>query len=320
MASRMAGIALGHVAREYPNKLDHVLASDEDALTPRALHPIFFGSFDWHSCVHGWWTLLTLRRLFPNMAEAGAIATLADESFTAEKVGAELAYLDRPLSRGFERPYGWAWLLYLHLEATRQEERWGAELEPLPRAFAKRLGDYLRILTYPIRVGTHFNTAFALVLSLEWADEFDKELASAIRDRSLHWFGADRDCQAWEPGGDEFLSPALIEALCMARAHEALFPIWFEQFLPRVSAREPATLFTPAIVSDRSDGKIAHLDGLNLSRAWCWRGLAALLSPAERAIAEAAADEHLAAAMPHLSGDYMGEHWLASFALLALLT
>jgi Protein of unknown function (DUF2891) len=319
-ASRMASIALGHVAKEYPHKLDHVLLADEDALPPRVLHPIFYGSFDWHSCVHGWWTLLTLRRLFPGIAEADAIGALADESFTPEKVAAELGYLDRPLSRGFERPYGWAWLLYLHLEATRHESRWDSHLEPLALAFAQRLRDYLAILTYPIRVGTHFNTAFALVLSLEWAEAFDPVLMEQIRDRCRHWFGSDRDCQAWEPGGDEFLSPALIEALCMADTHKALFPMWFEQFLPRLAEREPTTLFTPASVSDRSDGKIAHLDGLNLSRAWCWRSLAPRLPVAQRAIAEAAADEHLAAAMPHLSGDYMGEHWLASFALLALLT
>jgi hypothetical protein len=320
LASRMAGIALGHVSQEYPHKLDHVLTSDEDALAPRALHPLFFGSFDWHSCVHGWWTLLMLRRRFPALSEAQAITALANDSFTTEKIAAELAYLDRPLSRGFERPYGWAWLLSLHLEMTRHDEEWGRRIEPLARAFAQRLRDYLAILTYPIRVGTHFNTAFALILSLEWADEFAHELGVDIRDRARHWFGSDRDCQAWEPGGDEFLSPALIEALCMKRTHPALFPIWFEQFLPRLAERKPATLFVPAIVSDRSDGKIAHLDGLNLSRAWCWREIAPLLSEPERSIAGAAADEHLAAAMPHLTGDYMGEHWLASFALLALLS
>jgi hypothetical protein len=169
-------------------------------------------------------------------------------------------------------------------------------------------------------VGTHFNTAFALILSLEWAERFDQELAELIKRRSREWFGNDRDCQAWEPGGDEFLSPALIEALCMARAHRALFPLWFEQFLPRLARHEPATLFTPAVVSDRSDGKIAHLDGLNLSRAWCWRNIAALMEPGERRIAQSAADSHLAAALPHIAGDYMGEHWLASFALLALLS
>jgi hypothetical protein len=306
LAQRMSRIALGHVRQEYPHKLDHVLLGDEDALPPRVLHPIFFGSFDWHSCVHGWWSLLTLHRLFPD----AEIARLADETFTADKVAVELAYLDRELSRGFERPYGWAWLLYLHLEATRHETRWASELEPLARAFAARLHHYLEILTYPIRVGTHFNTAFALILSLEWADAFDPALAELIKARTRDWFAADRDCQAWEPGGDEFLSPALIEALCMKRAHPERFPSWFAEFLPRIADRQPATLFTPAIVSDRSDGKIAHLDGLNLSRAWCWRELG---FPEH-------AEPHLAAALSHLSGDYMGEHWLQSFALLALLS
>jgi hypothetical protein len=310
LASHMARIALGHVRQEYPHKLDQVLLGDEDLAPPRVLHPIFFGSFDWHSCVHGWWTLLTLRRLYPDIAEAEAIRELADDSFTRDKVAAERAYLDRPMSRGFERPYGWAWLLYLHLEAARHDEPWGNELEPLARAFGDRLRDYLQVLTYPIRVGTHFNTAFALILSLEWAEKFDPALAGLICERALHWFGPDRDCQAWEPGGDEFLSSALIEALCMSRTQPADFAAWFAHFLPGVDNRQPASLFEPAIVSDRSDGKIAHLDGLNLSRAWCWRELG---DPEH-------ADPHLAAAMPHLSGDYMGEHWLASFALLALLS
>jgi len=318
-ASHMARIALGHVAKEYAHKLDHVMTCDADVLTPRALHPIFFGSFDWHSCVHGWWTLLTLRRLFPEIPETGEIVELAKVTFTLEKVGVELAYLDRPSSRGFERPYGWAWLLQLHLEATRHKEPWGAELRPLARAFAERLSSYLPVLTYPIRVGTHFNTAFALVLSLEWAERFDLPLAGLIRDRALHWFGADRDCQAWEPGGDEFLSSALIEAMAMSRTHPAEFSAWFSRFLPGLSQRQPATLFDPAIVSDRSDGKIAHLDGVNLSRAWCFRSIAPLLLDPERRVAIAAADEHLDASLAHISGDYMGEHWLASFALLALL-
>jgi hypothetical protein len=315
----MARIALGHVIKEYPHKLDHVLSSDEDALPPRVLHPIFFGSFDWHSCVHGWWTLLTLRRLFPHHEEAAAITELADASFIAENVAAELAYLQRPMNHGFERPYGWAWMLQLHLEATRHGGTWGPALEPLARVFAERLRKYLDVLTYPIRVGTHFNTSFALILSLEWADSFDEPLTHQLRDRARHWFGADRDCQAWEPGGDEFLSSALTEALCMARMEPALFPQWFAEFLPRMSRREPVALYTPAIVSDRGDGKIAHLDGLNLSRAWCWRSIAPLLPSGERAIAQDAADTHLSAALPHIAGDYMGEHWLASFALLALL-
>ena len=310
-AAKFAGIALGHVRKPYPYKMDHVLASDADARPPREFHPIFYGSFDWHSCVHGWWTLLTLRRLSPDMAEAAAIAALADDSFTAEKVVGELAYLDRPTARGFERPYGWGWLLYLHLEASRHGDKaWAAELEPLARAFALRFRDYLGILTYPIRVGTHFNSSFALLLALEWAEANDADLSTLLRDWAADRYGNDRDCQAWEPGGDEFLSSALTEAHLMARVlGDGEFRSWFATFLPRLHQVEPATLFTPVSVSDRSDGKIAHLDGLNLSRAWCWRALGY----------PEYAEPHLAAAMPHVAGDYMGEHWLASFALLALL-
>jgi hypothetical protein len=309
MASQMARIALGHVAKEYPHKLDHVLLGDEDIRTPRDLHPIFFGSFDWHSCVHGWWSLLTMLRLFPQMPEAAHIEQLASASFTPEKVEAERAYLDRPLSAGFERPYGWAWLLQLHLEATRHSR--GAELEPLARAFADRFRHYLQILTYPIRAGTHFNTAFALILALGWAEQFDRELAELMKGRAMDWFSGDRDAQAWEPSGDDFLSPTLTEALLMKRAlSPKQFETWFATFLPRLDQEQPATLFTPATVSDRSDGKIAHLDGLNLSRAWCWRELGH----------PQFAENHLDAALPHLSGDYMGEHWLQSFALLALLS
>jgi len=319
-ASQLAGIVLGHVRKPYPYKMDHVLNSDEDAQPPQHFHPIFYGSFDWHSCVHGWWSLLTLRRIFPQMAEAGRIAKLADDSFTAEKVEVERSYLDRPNSRGFERPYGWGWAMALHQEAARHQDRdWGKNLEPLARAFAERLRDYLAILTYPIRVGTHFNTSFGLLLALGWAEELDPDLAGLIREFARDRYGNDRDCQAWEPGGDEFLSSALIEALCMARTHPAEFAAWFGHFLPSISQRQPATLFDPAIVSDRSDGKIAHLDGLNLSRAWCWRSLAPLL-PEDSQLAYDIAEAHLEASMPHVAGDYMGEHWLATFALLALLT
>mgnify|MGYP003295898492 CR=1 FL=1 len=318
MAERMAGIALGHVTREYPHKLDHVIGGPEDLLSPQALHPIFYGSFDWHSCVHGWWTLLTLRRMFPEMAEAAVIDALAASSFTAEKVAAELAYLNRPSSAGFERPYGWGWLLALHLEATRHEGI-GDTLDPLAKGFASRLAPYLAKLTYPIRTGTHANTSFALILALEWAEAFDAPLAATIRAWASEKFAGDHDCQAWEPGGDEFLSSALTETLLMRRClGDAAFADWFAAFLPRIAVRDPATLFTPATVSDRSDGKIAHLDGLNLSRAWCWRGIAPALPPAERAVALDTADDHLATALPHIAGDYMGEHWLASFALLAL--
>ena len=307
----MARIALGHVTREYPFALQHALGGPEDARPPRELYPIFFGSFDWHSCVHGWWSLLTLRRLVPDMAESLEIEMLADSSFTADKVAVENSYFQRPLSRTFERPYGWAWLLYLHLEASRHDDRrWAANLEPLARTIATHLDRYLPLLTYPIRSGAHFNTAFALVLALEWAERFDPGLAELIGERSRHWFGGDRDAPAWEPSGDDFLSPTLTEALLMRRVLGEEFGDWFGAFLPRLDQRQPVTLFTPATVSDRSDGKIAHLDGLNLSRAWCWRSLGL---PEH-------AEPHLEAALPHLSGHYMGEHWLQSFALLALLS
>ncbi len=318
-ANRFSEIALGHVTKEFPHKLDHVLEGPEDALPPRELHPIFFGSFDWHSCVHGYWLLLRLRRLFPDLPVAGRVEALLDEMLTAQNVQGELSYLDRAYSGGFERPYGWAWILALHAEAQRHEAEYADHLAPLAAAFADRFKSYLPRLTYPIRVGTHFNTAFAMILALEWAEANDQELADHIRERAQNYYGEDRDCQAWEPGGDEFLSSALTEALCMRRALGAeAFRNWFGVFLPRIDRREPESLFKPAFVSDRSDGKIVHLDGTNLSRAWCWRGIAGALAPAMADLARRTADAHLDSSLPHVAGDYMGEHWLATFALLAL--
>ncbi len=320
IAARFAEIALGHVRQEYPHKLDHVMDGPEDVQGPRALHPIFFGSFDWHSCVHGYWLLMRVRRLFPDLPIRSRIDDLFEEMLTPEKVAGEVAYLDRAYSGGFERPYGWAWLLALHAEAQRQDSRsWAEALEPLAHAFADRFSIYLPKLTYPIRTGTHFNTAFAFILALEWAEANDEALAALIRARASYYYGGDRDCPGWEPGGDEFLSSALTEALCMRRIlDEERFRGWFSAFLPRLGEGEPASLFTPAIVSDRSDGKIAHLDGTNLSRAWCWKGIAPSLDPDLREQAERTAQAHLDASLPHVAGDYMGEHWLATFALLAL--
>ncbi|APR87515.1 hypothetical protein A7982_12864 [Minicystis rosea] len=326
LASRFAAIALGHVTREYPNKLDHVLAGPEDAKGPRDLHPIFHGSFDWHSCVHGHWLLARLLRLHPSIPEAARIRDLFDAQLVDEKVRGELAYLNRPTSRGFERPYGWAWLLMLAAELAREDHpearRWSAALAPLGDAFADRLLAFLPRATYPVRGGAHTNTAFALALAHEHAlVTGHARLAEVVTETSRRWYGGDIDCQAWEPSQDDFLSPTLVEAECMRRAlPEAAFRAWLARFLPRAAEGEPATLFRPAIVSDRSDGKIVHLDGLNLSRAWCWRSLANALPERDpmRARALAAADDHLAASLPHVAGDYMGEHWLASFALLAL--
>jgi len=315
-AARFATIALGHVAREFPHKLDHVLNDRSDARRPNALHPVFFGSFDWHSCVHGWWLLLTLRQRFP--ALAARIDPLAATTFTPAKLAVELAYLDRPNSGGFERPYGWAWLLALHGAADGATQ---AALDPLARAFAARFAAFLPRATYPIRTGSHANTAFACVLAHDWAVAHDPALAALVVARIHDWYAGDRDAQGWEPDGDAFLSPVLCEALAMSRILDAGdFIAWFDAFLPHAAAGEPAALFTPAVPSDRADGKIAHLDGLNFSRAWCWRALATKLSSSHPvfAVAHAAADRHIAVSLDHVAGDYAGEHWLATFATLAL--
>ncbi|MGI8402738.1 MAG: DUF2891 domain-containing protein [Gemmatimonadaceae bacterium] len=327
VASKFAKLALSHITREYPNLLYHVLTGPEDVRSPRELHPIFFGSMDWHSCVHGYWLLATILRLYPDNPESAAIRCLLDAQITTAKVQAELEYLDRPLRTIFERPYGWAWLLMLAAELSRHASddgrRWSKTLTPLADAFAIRFSAFLPRATYPTRVGTHFNSAFALTLALEYSEVVvDDALKLILVDKALAWYGNDQNCQAWEPSGDDFLSSALMEAECMRRAMGLnQFRTWMDGFLPGIANREPATLFDPAIVSDRSDGKIAHLDGLNLSRAWCWRSLATAWPDEDprRAIALDAATVHLSASMPHVAGDYMGEHWLATFALLALL-
>jgi hypothetical protein len=313
-ADIFARIALGHVTREYPNKLDHVLAGPQDARTPRDLHPIFYGSFDWHSCVHAWWMLANLLRRFPDLPTAPAIVAHFNSHVTMAAVTAESSYLDRPTARGFERPYGWAWFLYLAAELHLHDRPWAATLSPLTQRFIARFESFLPLATYPIRAGVHTNTAFALRLALDYPDP---RLNALLRATARRWYAGDKDCQAWEPGGDEFLSAALVEAECMRAAlPESDFFQWFRQFLPRLTDGQPATLFTPATVSDRTDGKIAHLDGLNLSRAWCWRNLAGFTP--NPALALATAEAHIAASLPHVGGHYMGEHWLASFAVLAL--
>ena len=322
LARRLAGIALGHVTRPYPHKADHVFGSEADIAPHTTDHPIFFGSYDWHSCVHGYWLLATLLRLFPDMPPADGIRSLFDDSLTPAKVEVERAYLLRPTSRGFERPYGWAWLLMLQAELLRHRAPWSATLAPLAEAFAQRFRDYLPLATYPVRTGVHSSTAFALRLSLEFSDAAgDPSLSALFEAKARDWYGQDRDAQAWEPSGEDFLSATLMEASLMGRVLPPdEFAHWFDRFLPHAPLGEPESLFLPATVSDRSDGKIAHLDGLNLSRAWCWQAIAAALSPDHAAVAVAreTARIHLAASLPHVSGDYMGEHWLASFALLAL--
>ncbi|MDQ6612990.1 MAG: DUF2891 domain-containing protein, partial [Gemmatimonadota bacterium] len=312
-ASRLAAIALSHVTREYPNKLDHVLTSRDDAKGPRELHPIFYGSFDWHSCVHGYWLLARVLRKFPNSGEAARIRDLFNAQFTAEKVAVESAYAAASTNAGFERPYGWAWLLMLTAELARtasdDARRWFGALAPLAEIFANRFLSFLPKATYPIRTGTHYNTAFSLVLAGEYAVTVNNEtLNAAFKAAALRWYLRDAAAPAWEPGGDEFLSPTLIEAVCMQRFLSAAdFSGWMHTFLPRLLERQPATLFEPATVSDRSDGKIAHLDGLNLSRAWCWRLLAASWPAGDlrRHQSLQTAALHLDASLSHVSGDYM---------------
>jgi hypothetical protein len=324
-ASQFAEIALGHVTREYPNKLDHVLAGHADLQAPRALHPIFYGSFDWHSCVHGYWLLARLSRRYPSLPQAGRIYLLFRSAFTPDHVTAELSYLARSLTATFERPYGWAWLLALAAELARhpseEVRHWSATLEPLAGEFSRRLINFLTKATYPVRSGVHSNTAFAITLALDYAKTSgDSALAEAVSLAARRWYSGDADCQAWEPSGEDFLSPSLMEAECMRQMlRPDEFSTWFIRFLPRLERGEPTALFQPASVSDRGDGRIAHLDGLNLTRAWCWSNLASGFAPTDARcqVMREAARRHREAALPHIAGDYMGEHWLATFAWLA---
>jgi hypothetical protein len=322
-ASRFASIALDNLAREYPHKLDHVLTGDADAIAPRALHPSFHGSYDWHSCVHMHWLLARLRRRFSQLPQRAAIDAMFDEHLSASAIAAEVAYLARADSGSFERPYGWAWLLKLAAELL-DEPCWSVPLQPLADAFAVRYRAFLPRARYAIRYGMHSNTAFALALALDYARAAgDRALEDACTAKALDWYAADRDAPAaWEPSGTDFLSPALVEAELMRRILDAAaFGAWLEAFLPGFAQEVPRNVFVPAAVTDRADPQLVHLDGLNFSRAWCLRGIARALSAGDprAAIAHAAADRHIAAGWEGLASDaFVGAHWLATFALLAL--
>jgi hypothetical protein len=326
-AAAFADIALANVVREFPNKMDHVMGAADDVQSPRDLHPAFYGSFDWHSCVHMHWLLARVRRLHPGLPQRGAIEALFGAHFTPANIAAECAYLARPASRGFERTYGWAWLLELATELRRGDDagsrRWADALEPLADAFVQRYLDYLPRQHHPLRAGVHSNSAFGLVFALDHARAAGQASLEALCiERARTWFAADRDAPAaWEPSGADFLSPALIEAELMRRVlPPPAFAAWLDEFLPGLAAREPATLFTPAEVADRTDPFLVHLDGLNFSRAWCLRGIASVLADSDprTSILRDAGAIHLAAGTSGLAGgDYMGEHWLATFATLA---
>lgn len=325
-SEQFARIALGHVTRPFPNLPQLIMRGADDLGMPQSIHPIFYGSLDWHSCVHGYWLLARLTRLFPDFAARNDIESLFTRHVTIENSRIESAYFDPPIRRGFERPYGWAWLLKLSAELHDHPvlARFHEALAPLSQRILALFTDFLPLATYPVRVGTHLNSAFGMILALDYAALVPESgFEQALREKALAWYGRDRACQAWEPGGDEFLSSSLVEAAVMARVlKNDDFAGWFRTFLPDLATGQPETLFTPAIVSDRSDGKIAHLDGLNLSRVWSWKQILHALPAdfAARERIEHAMLRHLDASLPHIAGDYMGEHWLATYAVMALQT
>ncbi|MFN4259434.1 MAG: DUF2891 domain-containing protein [Gemmataceae bacterium] len=323
--SAFARLALQGIQREYPNKPDHVLNDANDVRGPRQLHPAFYGCFDWHSAVHSHWMLVRLLRLYPDLSERQRIRAVLAEHLTAQNLQAEADYFQQPNRQSFERTYGWAWLLKLaeelHAWDDPDAKQWSRNLRPLTDVIVARYLDFLPKQTYPIRTGVHPNTAFGLAFAWDYARAVGhRPLQARIAERAQTYFAADASYPAaWEPGGEDFFSPSLMEADLMRRVLPPdEFPTWLDRFLPDLSQGWPKNLFTPATVSDRSDPKIVHLDGLNLSRAWCLRGIAAALpvDHAARPVLTDAADRHAQAALGHVaSGDYAGEHWLASFAV-----
>ena len=308
LATRFARVALANVEREYPRHILHFMVDAADLADERTQHPAFYGSYDWHSAVHMHWLLVRVLRLYPVSRVAVQITEALDRHLTPEAIAAELAYFRRPGGRTFERPYGWAWLLALQAEALALKSRWSRALAPLATELAQRMAGYLRMSPYPVRAGTHGNSAFACLLALDYARAAnDQALELEIRKAARRWYGSDRDAPtAYEPSLDDFLSPTLTEAALMREVlDESEFFRWLERFAPR--GFDP--LAEPPTVVDHADPKQSHLDGLCLSRAWCFARLGG--ADAARAL--------IGAALPHvLEGDYAGTHWLASFAVLAL--
>ncbi len=327
-ASHFVRLALACAGREFPYNPAHVIADATDLHRPAELHPAFYGCFDWHSAVHGHWLLARILRRFPDLPEAGEMRRALGANLTGDNLAAETAYFQAHGHAGFERTYGWAWLLKLAEELAAWDDsdarRWSASLAPLARVITARYQAFLPKQTYPIRTGVHPNTAFGLAFAFDYAAATG---ADALRDlvvrRSLDYYAADRSCPAgWEPGGADFFSPCLMEADLMRRVlPQGGFAAWLDHFLPGLASGEPASLFTPASVADRSDGQLVHLDGLNLSRGWCMWSIAAALPPADprRGVLAASAERHAAAGLAGVAGgDYMGDHWLATFAAYML--
>ncbi len=324
-AARFAQLALDCVGREYPNKLSHLLNGPGDVKAPHELTPAFFGCYDWHSAVHAHWLLARLARRFPDAAFAGPARAALAHSLTAEQLAAEASYLSGPGRASFERPYGLAWLLQLHAELLEwkdpEAQAWADRLaQALVPAAVARLSDWLPKLANPIRIGEHNQTAFSLGLVLDWARlARARDVEDRVDDRIRAFYSADRACPlAYEPSGEDFLSPCLAEADLMRRVlAPRAFATWLEMFLPSIP-RDGAAWLAPAVVVDPSDPKLAHLDGLNLSRAWMLEGIASGLptDDARLAALRRAAAAHRSAGIAAVTGaHYEGGHWLGTFAV-----
>ncbi len=329
VASVYTDAILAGVRREYPNDLRHTTTGPDDRPTPRQVHPAFYGCYDWHSCVEMHWALVRLLRLIPDALDRDAAFSTLTAHLTQQALHQEAAYLRA--HRGFKRPYGWGWALMLadELHAWGQAEAlaWASAMEPLAQTITDLTLAWLPKATYPSRDGAHGNTAFGLARSVPWARRLarggDPRLLGAITEAAARWYGDDRAYPAaWEPGGADFLSPALAEAELMCETLDAAsFLPWLDGFLPGLAEASPRPLFEPAVVSDEADGQIAHLHGLNLHRAFTWRRLSQALPAADARVPllRQAAAAHAAASLPAVTGaDYMVEHWLACYAVLYL--
>ena len=322
-AERFARLALNCVDREYPSHILHLLMADEDVRPPRELTPVFFGCFDWHSAVHGHWTLARLLRVFPDSSWTSEARAVLNSHFTETRIAGEVEYLGCPERAGFERPYGLAWLLQLILECRESEARvWADRLEPLESLAADRFASWLPKLTHPVRSGEHSQSAFALGLLFDWAKGTgNSAMGNLVRERALAFYLKDFEAPlAYEPSGQDFLSPALAEADVLRRILSPEdFGIWLTDFLPQLG--DPERWLAPVAVSDPSDGKLAHLDGLNLSRAWMLEGIAYGLPEYDprRGMLFATSREHARAGLASVTGEhYAGGHWLGSFATYLL--
>lgn len=309
---------------EYPNKMGEVLGSAADLKTPKVLRPIFYGCFDWHSSVHGYWSIVRLLKQYPDLDAEGRVRAQLKSHITTENLAVELAFFNDKNNLSFERTYGWAWLLKLQEELISWDDAdakvWAKTLQPLADLLSERTQNYLSKLVYPIRTGQHENTAFSLTLMYEYAEAVgDADLLNAIKTNSTRLFENDKNCDlAYEPSGSDFLSPCLEEAYLMSKIlPKDDYKTWLLNFLP-VLFEEKVDLLQPGIVSDRTDGKLVHLDGLNFSRANCLYGIGRVVPELQHTLIPLA-NRHIEFSLKNISNDdYMGSHWLGTFALLAL--